>query len=47
VAYPNLGDAYLKLGRREEAKRAFERYLELLPAGRAATYVTEQLRTLQ
>jgi tetratricopeptide (TPR) repeat protein len=29
IAYLNLGDAYLQLGKKAEAKQAFEKYLEL------------------
>ncbi|XXF77334.1 polysaccharide deacetylase family protein [Myxococcaceae bacterium GXIMD 01537] len=46
VAWLNLGDARDKLGRREEAAQAYRRYLELLPAGPAASTVKAKLTQL-
>ena len=46
VAYINLGDAYLNLKRNPEARQAYEKYLQLTPAGRSAAYVQEKLKSL-
>jgi tetratricopeptide (TPR) repeat protein len=47
VAYLNLGDAYAMLQRKQEARQAFEKYLELAPNGRSAASVKEKLRALE
>lgn len=46
IAYVNLGDAYLRLGKSTEAKRVFEKYLEVAPTGRSASYAKEKLAGL-
>ena len=47
IAFANLGDAYLALGRRAEARRNYERYLELQPTARYAATVRDKLQQLQ
>ncbi len=46
VAYINLGDAYVKLDRRSEAKQAYDKYLELAPNSREAADVAAKLKAL-
>ncbi len=46
VAYINLGDAYVKLERRSEAKQAYDKYLELAPNSREAADVAAKLKAL-
>ncbi len=47
IAYINLGDAYASLHRIADAKKAFEKYLELSPNGKSATYARDQLKALE
>jgi peptidoglycan/xylan/chitin deacetylase (PgdA/CDA1 family)/tetratricopeptide (TPR) repeat protein len=47
IAYINLGDAYDALHRNAEAKKAFEKYLELSPTGKSAGYAREKLKALE
>ncbi|HMD30812.1 MAG TPA: caspase family protein, partial [Candidatus Acidoferrales bacterium] len=47
IAYINLGDAYESLKRNAEAKKAFEKYLDLAPAGKSAGYAHERLKSLE
>jgi tetratricopeptide (TPR) repeat protein len=47
VAYLNLGDAYLQVGKKSEAKEAFQKYLELQPNSKAAPAVQEKLKSLE
>jgi tetratricopeptide (TPR) repeat protein len=46
VAYLNLGDAYAKLNRNQEAGQAYQRYLELAPDSKVAPTVREKLKAL-
>lgn len=46
VAFLNLGDAYWELGKKSEAKLAYERFLQLQPSSKAAVGVQEKLKTL-
>jgi peptidoglycan/xylan/chitin deacetylase (PgdA/CDA1 family)/tetratricopeptide (TPR) repeat protein len=46
IAYVNLGDAYLKLQRRDDAKKAFAKYLEIMPNGKSADYVRSKIAEL-
>ena len=46
IAYANLGDACLALGRGADARRAFEKYLELQPTAKNAAAVREKLQRL-
>jgi tetratricopeptide (TPR) repeat protein len=46
VAWLNMGDTSEKLGRREDAARAWRRYLELMPNGPAAASVKTKLSQL-
>ena len=43
----NLGDTYIKLGRKADAKRTFETYLELQPASKSAPYAQEMIKSLE
>ncbi len=43
VPYLNLGDAYAKLGWKPQAKAAYEKYLELQPAGGRTEQVRQKL----
>ncbi len=43
IYYQNLGTAYLRAGRQKEARRAFEKVLELEPSGRSADYARRML----
>lgn len=47
IAYLNLGEAYLELGKKPEAKQALQRYLELQPNSKAAPGAMEKLKNLQ
>ena len=47
IAYINLGDAYEALHKNAEAKKAFEKYLELSPNGKSANYAKERLKALE
>jgi Flp pilus assembly protein TadD len=47
VAYLNLGDAYLQLGKKSEAKQAYQKYLQLQPNSKAAAGVQEKLKSLE
>jgi len=47
IAYINLGDAYEALHQNGEAKKAFEKYLELSPNGKSAAYARERLKALE
>jgi tetratricopeptide (TPR) repeat protein len=47
IAYLNLGDAYLQVGKKSEAKEAFERYLQLQPNSKAAAGVQDKLKSLE
>ncbi len=47
IAYINLGDAYEAMHKTAEAKQAFEKYLELSPNGKSATYARERLKALE
>ena len=47
IAYINLGDAYEALKRSDDAKKAFEKYLDLSPSGKSATYAHERLKALE
>ncbi len=46
VAYLNLGDAYAKLNRAAEARRAYTKYLELAPNSKGAPDVKKKLDAL-
>lgn len=46
LAYANLGDAYAKVGRIDDAKRAYARFLELRPDHKIAPAVRERLSKL-
>jgi uncharacterized caspase-like protein/peptidoglycan/xylan/chitin deacetylase (PgdA/CDA1 family) len=46
IAYLNLGDAHLHAGDNANAKKAYQTYLELAPAGTQAVYVRQQLGKL-
>jgi len=46
VAYVNLGDAYVKLNRNAEARRAYTKYLELAPNSKSAPDVKKKLDAL-
>jgi tetratricopeptide (TPR) repeat protein len=46
IAHAKLGDAYLQLDRKRQAKRAYEKYLELAPTSRYATEVRAKLQKL-
>jgi len=46
VAYLNLGDAYAKLNRNAEARRAYNKYLELAPNSKSAVDVKRKLEAL-
>jgi Flp pilus assembly protein TadD len=46
IAYLNLGDAYLQLGKKSEARQAYEKYLQLQPNSKAAPSVQEKLKSL-
>ena len=43
IAHANLGDAYLALGRSDDARREFETYLRMQPNGSAAATVRRRL----
>jgi len=47
IAYLNLGDAYLQLGEKSEAKQAYQKYLQLQPNSKAAVGVQEKLKSLE
>ncbi len=47
VAYLNLGDAYVKLGRKPDTKKAFEKFLEIQPTSKSASYAQEMITSLQ
>jgi tetratricopeptide (TPR) repeat protein len=47
IAYLNLGDAYLQLGKKSEAKQAYEKYLQLQPNSKAAASVQEKVKSLE
>jgi peptidoglycan/xylan/chitin deacetylase (PgdA/CDA1 family)/tetratricopeptide (TPR) repeat protein len=47
IAYINLGDTCEALNRKEDAKKAFEKYLELSPTGKSADYAREKLKSLE
>lgn len=46
VAWLNLGDAHARAGEADKARKAYQTYLELLPAGPGAAYVKEALGRL-
>ena len=46
LAYANLGDAYAKVGRLDDARSAYRRFLELRPDHKIATTVRERLAKL-
>jgi len=46
IAYLNLGDARLRLGDNEKAKKAYTSFLELVPNHASAGYAKEQLKKL-
>jgi tetratricopeptide (TPR) repeat protein len=46
-AHENLGDAYLKLGKRPEAKAEYEQFLALNPTSSRADEVKRILKTLE
>jgi len=47
IAYVNLGDTYVAMNHKEDAKKAFEKYLELSPTGKSADYAREQLKAME
>jgi len=47
IAYLNLGDAYLQMGKKSEAKKAYEKYLELQPNSKVAPGVQEKIKSLE
>ncbi|MGZ8270509.1 MAG: polysaccharide deacetylase family protein [Methylophilus sp.] len=47
IAYVNLGDAYQHLGNKGKTKDAWNKYLALSPNGSSASYVKQQLTTLE
>ena len=47
IAYLNLGDAYLQVGKKSEARQAYEKYLQLQPNSKAAAGVQEKLKGLE
>jgi tetratricopeptide (TPR) repeat protein len=46
IAYLNLGDAYAKLIRNEEARQAYTKYLDLAPDSKSAPEVKKKLDAL-
>jgi tetratricopeptide (TPR) repeat protein len=46
-AHENIGDLYLKMGRRDEAKKHYEKFLELFPTSPRAAEIHTVLQTLQ
>ena len=46
IAYANLGDTYLHLDRKSEAKKAFLKYLELSPTTKNADEIKSKLSSL-
>ena len=46
IAYANLGDTYLHLDRKSEAKKAFLKYLELSPTTKNADEIKAKLSFL-
>jgi tetratricopeptide (TPR) repeat protein len=46
IAYVNLGDAYVKVKREADAKRAYEKYLELAPTSKSADNARQKLQAL-
>jgi tetratricopeptide (TPR) repeat protein len=46
LAYGNLGDAALSLNRKDEAKAAFQKYLELAPNSKYTSMVMEKMASL-
>jgi predicted negative regulator of RcsB-dependent stress response len=46
IAYLNLGDAYLQLQKKPEAKAAYEKFLQLAPNSKSAPSVQEKLKSL-
>jgi tetratricopeptide (TPR) repeat protein len=46
VAYANLGDAYADLHRPADARRSFEKFLELQPRSKIAPRVRQSLAAL-
>jgi tetratricopeptide (TPR) repeat protein len=47
IAYLNLGDAYLNLQKKPEARDAYEKFLALAPNSKSAPTVHEKLKSLQ
>lgn len=45
VAYANLAEAYFKLNRKSDAKRALAKYLELAPNSRYASEIAAKMKT--
>jgi tetratricopeptide (TPR) repeat protein len=45
--HENLGDAYLKMGKRAEAKREYEKFLALAPTSSRAEEIKRILKTLE
>ncbi len=43
IAYLNLGDALAKAGENDKARKAYQTYLELAPAGPGAAHARQQL----
>ena len=46
VAYLNLGDAYLQLQKKVEAKAAYQKFLDLSPTSKSAPAVREKMKSL-
>ena len=47
VAHLNLGDAYARIGKRDLARAAYEKYLALSPAAKASAEVRSKLEALR
>jgi Tfp pilus assembly protein PilF len=47
VAYANLADAYMKLGKTTEARQYYEKYAEMAPNSPTIEYVRKKLDELK